>query len=79
MLNIRLPRLILVLTQTKTDDSYSKLPKAIASMDLLIIDDWWLESLNAATQNDSIEITDDRYKESATILISQLSVTSASL
>ena len=46
--------------------------KAIASLDLLIIDDWGLEPLNAATRNDLLEIMDDRYQQSATIMISQL-------
>ena len=68
----RLPRLILTLTQAKADGSYSKLLKAIASLNLLIIDDWGLESLNAATRNDLMEIMDDRYEQSATIIISQL-------
>ena len=68
----RLPRFILALTQAKADGSYSKLLKAIASLDLLIIDDWGLEPLNAATRNDLMEIMDDRYQQSATIMISQL-------
>ncbi len=68
----RLPRLILALTQAKADGSYSKLLKAIASLNLLIIDDWGLEPLNAATRNDLMEIMDDRYEQSATIIISQL-------
>ena len=68
----RLPRLILALTQAKADGSYSKLLKAIASLDLLIIDDWGLEPLTAATRNDLMEIMDDRYQQSATLIISQL-------
>jgi len=68
----RLPRLILALTQAKADGSYSKLLKAIASLNLLIIDDWGLEPLTAATRNDLMEIMDDRYEHSATVIISQL-------
>ena len=68
----RLPRLILALTQAKADGTYSKLLKALASLNLLIIDDWGLESLNAATRNDLMEIMDDRYEQSATVIISQL-------
>ena len=68
----RLPRLTLALTQAKADGSYSKLLKAIDSLDLLIIDDWGLEPLNAATRNDLMEIMDDRYEHSATVIISQL-------
>ena len=64
----RLPRL----TQAKADGSYSKLLKAIAGLDVLIIDDWGLEPLKGATRNDLMEIMDDRYEQSATIIISQL-------
>ena len=41
-------------------------------MDVLIIDDWGLEPLNAATRFDLMEIMDDRYEQSATVIISQL-------
>lgn len=68
----RLPRLILALTQAKADGSYPKLLKAIASINMLIIDDWGLEPLNTATRNDLMEIMDDRYEHSATVIISQL-------
>jgi DNA replication protein DnaC len=52
--------------------SYSKLLKAKASLDLLILDDWGLEPLTAATRNDLMEIMDDRYEQSATVINSQL-------
>ena len=68
----RLPRLILALTQAKADGSYSRLLKTISGLNLLIIDDWGLEPLNAATRNDLMEIMDDRYEQSATAIISQL-------
>jgi DNA replication protein DnaC len=60
------------LTQAKADGSYSKLLKTLAGLDLLIIDDWGLEPLNAASRNDLMEIMDDRYGKSATAIISQL-------
>jgi DNA replication protein DnaC len=68
----RLPRLILALTQAKADGSYSKLLKTIASLEVLIIDDWGLEPLNGATRNDLMEIMDDRYEQMTTIIVSQL-------
>jgi len=68
----RLSRLTLALTQAKADGSYSRLLKSIAGLNLLIIDDWGLEPLNAATRNDLMEIMDDRYEQSATVIISQL-------
>jgi DNA replication protein DnaC len=35
-------------TQAKADGTYSKVLKAIAKLDLLILDDWGLEPLSAA-------------------------------
>jgi DNA replication protein DnaC len=61
------------LTQAKVDGSYSRLLKTIAGLNLLIIDDWGLEPLNAATRFDLMEIMNDRYEQSATVIISQLS------
>lgn len=68
----RLSRLILALTQAKADGSYSKLLKDLAHIELLIIDDWGLDPLTAAHRNDLLEIMDDRYGKSATLMISQL-------
>jgi len=68
----RLSRLLLGLTQTKADGSYSKALQNIAKLDLLILDDWGLESLNGAQRNDLMEIMDDRNGSTSTIIISQL-------
>lgn len=68
----RLSRLNLALTQAKADGSYSRLLKALASLDLLIIDDWGLEPLPAAIRNDLMEIMDDRHEHASTLIISQL-------
>jgi DNA replication protein DnaC len=43
--------------------------KAITSLDVLIIDDWGLEPLTAATRFDLMEIMDNRYEQSATVII----------
>lgn len=68
----RVSRLILSLTQAKADGTYPKLLKSIADFDLLILDDWGLEPLNAATRHDVMEIMDDRYGKTATLVTSQL-------
>lgn len=68
----RLSRLILALTQAKADGSYSRLLKNLAALDLLILDDWGLEPLNAPTRHDLMEIMDDRYSHSSTLMVSQL-------
>ncbi|MCP4993776.1 MAG: ATP-binding protein [Gammaproteobacteria bacterium] len=68
----RLSRLLLELTQTKADGSYSKALQTLARLDLLILDDWGLEPLKGAQRNDLMEITDDRNASSSTLVISQL-------
>ena len=68
----RLPRLIRALTQAKADGSYSRLLKTIGGLKILNFDDWGLEPLSAATRNDLMEIKDDLYEQSATVIISQL-------
>ena len=68
----RLSRLLLELTQTKADGSYSKALQTLARLDVLILDDWGLEPLKAAQRNDVMEIMDDRNGSSSTLIISQL-------
>ena len=68
----RLSRLLLELTQTKADGSYSKALQALSKLDMLILDDWGLEPLKAAQRNDLMEIMDDRHGSSSTLMLSQL-------
>lgn len=68
----RLSRLLLELSQSKADGSYSKALQSLAKIDCLILDDWGLEPLNAAQRNDLMEIMDDRHGNTSTVMISQL-------
>ena len=68
----RLSRLLLELTQAKADGSYHKQLKQLARVQLLVIDDWGLESLKPAHRNDLMEIMDDRHGQTSTAVISQL-------
>ena len=68
----RTSRLLLALTQSKADGTYHKLLVQLAKIRLLILDDWGLEPLKAAHRNDLMEIMDDRYGQTSTMLISQL-------
>ena len=70
----RISRLFLALGQAKADGSYSKLLSKLARVKLLIIDDWGLEAVTTAQRYDLMEIMDDRYGESSTVVISQLPV-----
>jgi DNA replication protein DnaC len=71
----RLSRLLLEMNQAKADRSYQKLLKQLANTQLLLIDDWGLEPLEAAHRHDLMEIMDDRHGATSTIVISQLPTT----
>ena len=60
--------------QAKADGSYRKLLGQLGKTGLLIIDDWGLEKLSQPQRYDLMEIMDDRYGESSTVMISQLPV-----
>lgn len=68
----RLSRLLIELTQAKADGSWRKQLQQLAKTSLLIIDDWGLEPLTTAHRNDLMEIMDDRYGQTSTLIISQL-------
>ena len=70
----RISRLFLALAQAKADGSYRKLLGQLGKTGLLIIDDWGLEKLSQPQRYDLMEIMDDRYGESSTVMISQLPV-----
>ena len=69
---LRLSRLLLALSQSKADGTYSKMLASLAKLDCLILDDWGLEPLKAPQRNDLMEIMDDRHESSSTMILSQL-------
>lgn len=71
----RLSRLLLALSQSKADGSYSKMLIQLAKLDCLILDDWGLEPLEAPQRNDLMEIMDDRHGSGSTMILSQLPTT----
>ncbi len=68
----RLSRLLLALTQSKADGTYTKTLNQLAKVNMLILDDWGLKPLKSAQRNDLMEIMDDRNGSSSTVIISQL-------
>jgi DNA replication protein DnaC len=71
---LRLPRLMHELPIAKADGRYGKLLREYAKVDLLVLDDWGLMSLNDDTRRDLLEILDDRHNRKSTIVTSQLPV-----
>jgi DNA replication protein DnaC len=67
-------RLLQKLTLAHADGSYPKLLDVLAKTQLLVIDDWLRNPLTEIQTQDLLEIVDDRYKRTSTILASQIPV-----
>jgi len=70
----RLPRLFQELKISKADGSYGKLLQRLSRVNLLIVDDWGLSPLTDMERRDFLEIIEDRYNVSSTIISSQIPV-----
>lgn len=70
----RLPRLLTELEISRGDGRYAKLMRALAKVDVLILDDWGLEIMNDRQRRDLLEIIDERHESRSTIVTSQLPV-----
>ena len=70
----RLPRLFAALALARGDGRYTRMLRAIARLDLLILDDWGPEPFDADQRRDLLEIVEDRYEARSIIVTSQLPV-----
>ena len=70
----RLKELLEKLFMAQADGSYRKLISKLKGCELLILDDWGLEPLNAQQRSDLLEIIDARYEFKSTMITSQLPV-----
>lgn len=68
-------KLFTKLAMAKADGSYVKEMNRIAKKDLLILDDFGLQALNAEKRMELLEIIEDRHGKRSTVLCSQLPVT----
>jgi DNA replication protein DnaC len=70
----RAPRLFAALALARGDGRYPKLLKALARVDLLILDDWGPEKLDDERRRDLLEIVEDRYERRSTLVTSQVPI-----
>jgi DNA replication protein DnaC len=70
----RVPRLFAALALGRADGRYTQMLRAIARLDLLILDDWGPEPLDADQRRDLLEIVEDRYEARSIVVTSQLPV-----
>ena len=62
------------LALARGDGRYARLLRALGGVQLLILDDWGLEPLDAAARHDLLEILEERYGRRSTIITSQIPV-----
>jgi len=70
----RTPRFLQDLRLAHADGSYPKFLAALTRFDLIIFDDWMRDALSLAQSQDLLDILDDRYGRSATMVITQVPV-----
>ena len=61
MLYQRVPKLFADLALARGDGRYARIQRSLGGVQLLILDDWGLEPLDAAARHDLLEILEERY------------------
>ncbi len=69
-----MPKLFAELALARADGRHRRLLRNLTSPQVLILDDWGLEPLDAAARHDLLEILEDRYGRRSTIITSQVPV-----
>jgi DNA replication protein DnaC len=70
----RTPRFLQDLRLAHADGSYPKLLAALTRFDVIIFDDWMRDTLSLAQSQDLLDILDDRYGRTSTIVVTQIPV-----
>jgi len=71
----RSSRLLHTLSQTREDGSWSGWLRSVARTNLLILDDWMRDPITLQNAQDLLEILDDRFGHTSTLIASQVPVT----
>ena len=70
----RAPRFLQDLKLAHADGYYPKLLAALAHFDLIIFDDWMRDALSLVQSQDLLDILDDRYGRSSTMVVTQIPI-----
>ncbi len=70
----RMPRMFAELEIGRADGRYPRLFRMLTKANLLILDDWGPDRLNADQRRDLMEIVEERYLNASTLITSQLPV-----
>jgi DNA replication protein DnaC len=72
----RLPRLLQELEIARAEGAYFHRLTRLARIDVLILDDWGIAALTAGERRDLLELLDDRYQKTSTVVVAQMPVES---
>ena len=67
-------RLLHALNSARKEDTYFAFLKSLSRVELLVLDDWMRDSISSPAAQDLLEVFDDRFNQSATILVSQVPI-----
>ena len=70
----RLPKLFTDLAIARGDGRYARILRTLSRVELLILDDWGLEPLDAGARHDLLEILEERHGRRSTLITSQIPV-----
>jgi DNA replication protein DnaC len=70
----RIPKLFADLALARGDGRYARILRTLGRVQLLILDDWGLQPLDATARHDLLEILEERYGRRSTIITSQIPV-----
>jgi DNA replication protein DnaC len=71
-LRVRAPRLLDELAIARANGSYASTLGRLAKLDVLVLDDLFIAPLTTPEQRDLLEVLDDRYGRSSTVVTSQV-------
>lgn len=72
---LRTSRFLHTLSRARQDGSYLALLRSLTKTEVLILDDWMRDPIQIAAAQDLLEVFDDRFGKTATIIASQIPVT----
>ena len=67
-------RFLHTLTHARQDGSYLNFLRSLSRIEVLILDDWMRDPIQLSAAQDLLEVFDDRFGKSATIIVSQVPV-----
>jgi DNA replication protein DnaC len=70
----RTSRLLHTLTQVRADGSLTSVLRSLARINLLILDDWMRDAITTQNGQDILEVLDDRFGHTATLIASQVPI-----